>query len=341
MVSLEQMRAYLRQRDLIGGYIPQLALEERQSRWWTLFWFSVRRLDDLIDSGANVVVDSLLYAPENGTDTKDFERAMRQFVEDASLELDTVGIRNHMLSYIQAERKYLSLDRPTARDFFVLCFYKAYPPAYVGMRLLLQGEEEGEVRRYAKLVGTGFQFADDLIDFAEDHQSGRLWVTCDELEFLGISAPQCAAFLHELTRLRESICLRYFITAYDYAARFRSRRNRRLAELTIEQFFRCVQKKRFHVYPGISKNYYGFIGKVLPHVPGPEWLKYHVFHVSICLLASSGLGVADVHAIRRRASESCGLPGGLAPEVCLSVMDEQERQHKGFRETRNQCITTS
>jgi hypothetical protein len=133
--------------------------------------------------------------------------------------------------------------------------------------------------------------------------------------------------LRGLAQLREQICLTYFLEAYDQAARLRKACNRRLAELIIEQFFRCVQKGRFRVYAGRSKNYYGLPGLVMPRLPGPEVWKYRLFH--LCIRAFSGLSLplADMREIRRRVEKSrLYCPAPLQPEACLAVMEECERR---------------
>jgi hypothetical protein len=257
----------------------------------------------------------------------DFQQAMANFVIEAIPYMDSRRRVLEMLNYVEAECHYLALgDAARPRDLFDLWYHKAYIPAYVGMRLLLEDEDEEEVRTYAKLVGAGFQFADDLIDVVEDMRAGLFWITTEELNILGVHRSQCLTLLESLTALREQICLTYFFDAYERAARLHSSRNRRLAELTIEQFFRCVKKGRFHVYPGRRKNYYGIPGIVLPYLPGCESAKYHLLHSCFEVFRHLPIKLADLDTLRHRAERSAfTCPASLAPEVCLAVMNECEQ----------------
>src|SRR5262249_32735219 len=149
----ELMRRYLRGADFVGGYIPQLAMEPRASELWTLFWFSVRRIDDIVDSAGPEAVHPLIGEIRAGRGSMDFQQAMLAFVHIAKSEMDSGRRANEMLDWVEAEARYRRLGTDaTAEDLFLLWYHKAYIPAYVGMRLLLRDESEEQVRTLAKLL---------------------------------------------------------------------------------------------------------------------------------------------------------------------------------------------
>lgn len=336
---MNAMRAYLRRVDLVGGYIPQLVMPAERSRIWTLFWYAVRRLDDLADGTTSAAVAQIVHELRHGRGEHELQRAMLAFVEEGAAFLDTRRRALEMLEYLDAERRYLALgDRALAEDAFRLWYHKAYIPAYVGMQLLLLDEDPARVRRYCKLVGAGFQCCDDLFDVMDDLRRGSFWITREELEVLGIRPSQLPARLADLTALREQLCLDYFLAAWDVAAQM-SPRNRRLSELAIEQFFRCVLKGRFRVYDGWRKNYYGFLGDALPRIPGPEGVKHALFHRLFDIASRLPVCVGDVGAIReRRARSPAHACPELAPRECLRVMEMVEAQTEPLRpDTGGRC----
>lgn len=207
---IEQVRGFLRENDFVFGYFPQLVMERRPSEWWSLFWYCVRRLDDLLDareapgSPGEHLLDGLLPG--------DFGAAMRVFLEETSERVPRALLDR---LYDSTRREQAFSKPPSVGRYLDLLDRKAVIPVRICARLNGLDDRDPTVDRLVVSLGRGVQLLDDLLDLAEDRRRGRRFITREELTILGLEEHEIDADLESVSGLRSRWILAATAPAYD------------------------------------------------------------------------------------------------------------------------------
>lgn len=325
--AVNSMRRYLLDADLVGGYLPQIVFPEPASRLWTAFWFAVRRIDDLTDHHGFEILERIEAAEE-----LDALIALRAFVAAAPPAIEPLRRVVELSHTPAAEAKLLASDTPApARRLFDLWFYKAYVPTYVGLRMLLVDTDDPTVCRLSMLAGAAMQWLDDLFDLYDDLRLGRLWLSREELELLGLIpwpglSRLTSATVSRITGLREAISLAYFLAAHHIAARLPSPFDRRRATAFVEEFLCFYALGQFRVYPPGQPRPWTAAQISLRLLPGSENLKYRVLHTLNALFLALPLRRVNLRSMHRHLDRLGGCPSEVAPAVCLKIMEGLEEE---------------
>ncbi|NVJ12693.1 hypothetical protein HV826_00765 [Myxococcus sp. AM010] len=325
-LSLAAMRRWLLEADVLG-YLPQIAATESEARLWTYYGFGVRRIEEAARASGYAVLDDATVLTED----LDAIVALREFMAAAPPLMDGQRRLVEQLRAFAAERDALAQGRPlTSRELFSLWYLKAVPGAYMAQRLQLADVDEATVRRIAKLSAVGLQMFDDGVDLQADLDRGRLWLSAEELELLGLSSTPPASLAttegERIIRLRKAICLEYFLAVYDEASRIASPESRKRAQSFAEGWLSFLQQGSLKLYPPGSPRPWDSVQRVLKALPGSETAKLPVLHSLFSLIAALPLPPVDVEACRRELRQLGGCPQALAPEVALEVMGACEAE---------------
>ncbi|NVJ05962.1 hypothetical protein HUW63_12065 [Myxococcus sp. AM001] len=325
-ISLAAMRRWLLEADVLG-YLPQIAATESEARLWTYYGFGVRRIEEAVRTSGYAVLDDASVLTED----LDAIVALRAFMTAAPPLMDGRRRLVEQLRAFAAERDALAQGRPlTARELFSLWYLKAVPGAYMAQRLQLADVDEATVRRIAKLSAVGLQMFDDGVDLQADLGRGRLWLSAEELELLGLSSTPPATLAttagERIIQMRKAICLEYFLAVYDEASRIASPESRKRAQSFAEGWLSFLQQGSLKLYPPGGPRPWDSVQRVLKALPGSETVKLPVLHSLFSLIAALPLPPVDVEACRRELRQLGGCPQALAPEVALEVMGACEAE---------------
>jgi hypothetical protein len=316
--AVEQMRRYLAATDPLGGYLPQLAMPPRQSELFVHFWFALRRIDDLLDSGVRGVRDALISAFQDGAD---FALALAYFLDRSPASIEAERRIRSLLRAIALEEKCAATPGLPAELLLHTFYHRAYIPVVIGFGLFFDGEDPDVVQAYSMLVGTALQLTDDLLDLPEDVAAGRFWITDEELRATGARRERWQDAAVQITALREAICLTHHLVAWEVALRLHRPRNRLLAARLLETVFRLHLGGRFT--PGGGPGWRSFM-RMLADLPGPESVKHTLYNLSINAVAEFGPPLVRIGAIRERVRLGPPIPDALSPATTLRVMRRLE-----------------
>ncbi|ATB48580.1 hypothetical protein [Corallococcus macrosporus] len=325
-LALAAMRRWLLEADVLG-YLPQLAATESEGRLWTYFSFGVRRLEALVrERGPQVLEDASAF-PED----LDAIVALREFIAAAPPLINGRRRLVEQLRAFPAERDALAQGRPlSAQELFSLWYLKALPGAYMAQRLQLTDVDEATVRRIATLSAVGLQMFDDLVDLRADLARGRLWLSAEELELLGLSSTPASelptAAGERIVQQRKAICLEYFLAVYDEASRLTSPESRKRARSFAEGWLSFLQQGSLKLYAAGEPRPWDTVQRVLRGLPGSETAKLPVLRSVFSLLSALPLPPVKVESCRRELELLGGCPKALAPAVALETMGALEAE---------------
>jgi phytoene/squalene synthetase len=281
---IERIRAYLRRHDLIQGYLPQLAMQERSSEWWCLIWYCIRQLD--------TVVDGPIEGPNDGdpldsikSSDRDFEQALSLFLNETA-RLVLRPLLSEMYASTKLERQHFSDGRPqTCAQYLTLVDRKAVIPVHICAKINELDVESEVVKQLVFGVGRAAQLMDDLLDLRADLAQGRLFITSEELELLRLSPDDIFANLDRVAMLRSKWAMGLSWSAYEAANTLQDNRFAVVARSWIEGIWRLVAKgKAVPLDPVMFRrdqefaHYLGATSLPFDLFPGSELLKYRLVH---------------------------------------------------------------
>ena len=288
MLSVDAMRAFLRRRDKIGGYLPLLAMLPDDGLAWTRLWHTVRTLDDSSEAGLSV--DDLV---------SDLERGIVARYPQLATELRDLSRWTHV------ERELFSHRIGTLADYFKLLYYRAFAPVYVCGAVGLPGEAKTDLETFAMYVGYGAQIMDDTLDLIEDVDAGRIFVTREELDHLGldVAALSTPAGRERVTRFRNKWALDYYLRAYRVTSRF-APANRDMARSWLGFGMRALLDRKIVPLPPEVLNdhrrychHFGWYLHLLD-VPCPsEALRYRLLHPLVRRMVRA-VALVDIDEVR-------------------------------------------
>jgi len=283
---LERIRVYLRRNDFVYGYFPQLIMEERASEWWCFLWYCVRSLDTLIDtSSAKVHASSTMDGFLDDLSEGDLKAGISLFLQETAAIMPR-SLINGLYRSTQIEKtSFTTSDPPSAISYLNLVDMKAVIP--VRICLLLNGMKgDPEVMsRFATALGRAIQLLDDLLDLSEDLEQGKLFITREELQLLGLTPAELPSHLDRVAKLRIKWVMAAIWPAYDALAELAENNFTLAARGWFESAWKLIADgKAEPLQPNIVKNnlffshYMGASTLPFDLFPGSELLKYHLFH---------------------------------------------------------------
>lgn len=298
---------FLRKNDKIGGYLPLLAMPSASVETWARLWMDVRTLDWESERTNTVNRDGQL-----GSDITD----------DAGIEQEL-----HDLNRWPAVEQELYGGRVPASlaDYARLLYNRAFCPVYICANLALPGEDRKDLETFAMYVGYGAQIMDDTLDILADLRIGRVFVTREEFELLGIRPAELGrdANLDRVNAFRNRWSLYFYLQAYRCTDVFRPD-NRRLARSWIEFGLRALLDGRIRPLPSRildnQRRYCAHFGAYMYLLDFParsEQQRYQVLRrlVGQVALAVRILDISDARA--RLGSYDHALPSAfLFERVC-------------------------
>jgi hypothetical protein len=220
---------YLRAHDMVGGYLPALAMPIEAATAWMQLWAEVRSHDDASESGQLPARPPLLGS----------------LVRRRRPELGPTLDRFATWTSVEAAR-FTDWRVRTIPEYFDLLEARAFCPVYICAVLALPGEDRDLLEAFAASVGFGAQLMDDTLDLVADISRGVLFITAEEFEHLALSPADLGTErgLRAVTRLRNRWALTYYLTAYRLTSEMQLDNNRRLARAWLELGLRALVDDR-------------------------------------------------------------------------------------------------
>jgi phytoene/squalene synthetase len=281
---IEHTRSYLRRNDLIQGYLPQLAMEERASEWWCLLWYCVRRLDTLLDVSGDEINPTDPLKRVLASD-EDFNKSLDLFLRETA-GLVTRQLLNEMYRSIELERRLFTNGRAQSVEHYLsLVDRKAVIP--VRICTLLNGikADPDLIAQFTVGVGRAAQLLDDLLDLRVDLARGRLFITQDELSSLGLAPEDVLTNLDQIALQRNKWVMEVTWPAYKAANQLQDNNFALVARAWIEGMWKLIAEgKAVPLDQPILRNdlyfthYMGASSMPFDLFPGSELLKYQCMH---------------------------------------------------------------
>ena len=284
---IEKARVFLRQNDFVFGYFPQLVMAERASEQWSLFWYFVRRLDDLLDA---------VKATSTRATGEDRHPMLRLMADDAGAALklfvaETAGRvprRLIKLMYQSTKDEQLAFSdgrAPAAGPYLRLIERKTVVPARICACLNGLDLSDPRVDTLVVSIGRGLQLLDDLFDIVEDRRKGRHVITREELSLLGLQEHEIEANLERVSRLRSQWILAAIAPAYDVAHQMADNDYCLSARSSIESVWKLIADGKAVPLTGQAQHngaafaqYLGVSTLPFDVLPATEQVKRRIFH---------------------------------------------------------------
>ncbi|MEM9548089.1 MAG: hypothetical protein AAGA77_19065 [Bacteroidota bacterium] len=223
---VEHARSFLRKNDFLGGYYPQLLLNEKESEIWSLFWFTTRMMDDIFDSKTTSKdvekSDSLTDVLYNLTRTKpELKMAISIFTENSDGIFDFQSLAM-LLASAKSEKKLFGKDRSNSMvAYFNLIDAKTKLPLQFYAELGRTSKDNPHFDLFLTWMARSVQLFDDLLDFYSDVEHGKNYITSEEMNFLQCETQQDLLFqINAMQSLRLAIFLHYSVDAYKLSSLF-------------------------------------------------------------------------------------------------------------------------
>jgi hypothetical protein len=258
--SLLRATRYLRRHDKLG-YFSTLALDPDIAEAWGELYVPIRRLDEESEQG--------------GTDA---------IVPPAEVGRKLLNLRPELAPVLAEGVEWAALERQlyenrgarSVSEYFDLMYYRGFLPVYVASVLTMPEEDRAWLQAFAVYTGCGGQIIDDTVDLVEDIKCGRLFITIEEFDELGLTPADLGTVvgLRKITELRRQWALAYHLKAYRVTSAFIPK-NRVLARNVLEFSMRALLDERVRPLPeAVLADQERFMEEsfgIISHFPDAPW----------------------------------------------------------------------
>jgi len=248
-------RTFLFKRnDLSLGIMPQALMGKDQAELWSLFWYAARVLDDAMDEPGFDLEASIRSVMTPGASTAP-EEAFEAFLEDYSTTMAPDEVRTWAADILRGTAHEDTFTTPrSTEEYFALMESKAMKPLFIMNTLVFPDERRSLIERYSRALGYSIQMGDDLRDLFADMETGRTFITTEELALANIPGDSIRENVEEVIMVRLAICMTYALKARRLANDFSTPRFQRLARFEANMWVRSIVRGRVRPDSGRMKH---------------------------------------------------------------------------------------